>query len=136
MTWHFNFRYYSDVTRGGIRNYFFNLFLSVITAISYSIVHRFVTCRGGGMTNYGLIAVGTDFGKLRILFDFDAPALIFGKVPVKGIELVVRHQVDVFLNGFYRKHVPSYIKVQTTVAEPWVVGDGNGRHCIVGCEQL
>ena len=43
----------------------------------------------------GLPPAATDLGELRVRLDLDPPALVFGQVPVKGVEFVAARQVDI-----------------------------------------
>ena len=43
-------------------------------------------------------------------------------MPVKAIEFVTRHQVNVFLDEFNREEVSSYIQVKAAISEAGVIG--------------
>ena len=58
-----------------------------------------------------------DLGQLRIFLDLDPPALVLGQVPVKIIELILRHQVDVLFNELDRHKMPRDIEMHAAVAE-------------------
>src|SRR5690606_41989608 len=62
-----------------------------------------------------------------LLFDLDAPALIFGQMPVKTVHLVMRHEINVFLYEFNREHVPSDIEMHPAVGEARVIVNGYYR---------
>ena len=67
-----DFRNHGDVTLGCISHDVLDFLLSVETAIGRTVA---------------LGAVAADGSKLRILLDFDAPALVLGEVEVHGVHL-------------------------------------------------
>src|SRR5688572_2849912 len=73
------------------------------------------------MTNNSLIPESRDLLKFRILLYFNPPSLIFRKMPMEAIELVMRHQVDVLLNEFNRKHMSADIQMEATIRKSRVV---------------
>src|SRR3546814_5944743 len=52
-----------------------------------------------------LVRSGADLGELRVLLDLEAPALVLGEVPVEGVQLEDRHDVDVLLDELDREEV-------------------------------
>src|SRR5687767_15416028 len=75
-----------------------------------------------------LLAPRADLGELRVLLDLEAPALVLREVPVKGVQLEDRHDVDVLLDELDREEVSADIEVQAAVAEPRGILDPHARH--------
>src|SRR5215831_5689078 len=82
---HFNFRNDSDMQRLSVRNDFTHVLLSITTAVTAIRTIRMTALRVQVETNP--LSPGTDLGK-PIFFDFDSPALIISKMPMKGVQLV------------------------------------------------
>ena len=66
-----------------------------------------------------------DFGQLWILFGLKAPALIFGQVPVKDIQLVKCHPVEELLNVLHRKEPASDIELNTAPTKGRLIIDAD-----------
>lgn len=78
---------------GGIGHHLADFVLRVVAAVGRAVV--FV--RGFVMADQRLPALRTDARQFGIAPDLDAPPLVVGQVPVEGVELVQRHDVDKFV---------------------------------------
>ena len=58
-----------------------------------------------------------DLGQLWIFLDLDPPTLVVRQVPVKVVELILRHQVDVLFNKLDRHKMPTDVEVHTAVTK-------------------
>src|SRR5688572_16792522 len=124
MTRQFDFGNYSDVARLGVGDNILDLFLCVETAVRNSVadVWREIALF------YGLGPLRSDLGQARILFDLDPPALVVRQMPVKVVELVLRHQIDVLLDEIDRHEVARDIEMHATVLETVYIFDLDDRY--------
>ena len=76
-------------------------------------------------------AEGTHFGQARILLDLDAPALVFGEMPMEDIKLVESQGVDELLDESQREDMPAHIQVDAAPAKSGPIADGDGWHAPV-----
>ena len=74
-----------------------------------------------------LLAPGADLGQPRIALDLDAPALIVGQVPVQGVELVQREQVDELLDELLGHEMPGNVEHHAAPGEARRVLDLDAR---------
>jgi len=81
---------------------------------------------GRGDPRWGGGSETSDASEFRIFFDFYSPSLVFGKVPVQGVEFVDGELIDEFFDVFGRKHVAADIEVHTTPLKAGVVVDCAG----------
>ena len=58
-----------------------------------------------------------------IFFDFNAPALVIGKVPMQGVEFVICHEVNKALDFIDREKMSRHIEVQAAPLKLRVVFD-------------
>ena len=65
----------------------------------------------------GLAPLRPDLGQFRVLLDLDPPALIIRQMPMKSIELILRHQIDVLLDELDRHKMPTHIKMHPAILE-------------------
>ena len=68
-------------------------------------------------------APGADLGEFGVFLDFDAPALVVGKVQMEAVELVSSHPIDVGLHFVHREEVPGDVQRQTAPREPRPIGN-------------
>src|SRR6266536_3400947 len=66
-------------------------------------------------------------GQLGVAADLEPPALVLGEMPVEGVELECRHDVDVFHDEGDREEMPADVQVQAAIAEAGAVGDACRR---------
>src|SRR6185312_15056221 len=78
------------------------------------------------MADYGAAAPGADLGEPRIFFDLDAPALVFGEMPVEVVHLMQRDEVDIAFYEIHRVEMAADVEMQTAVFETGIVVDGDG----------
>ena len=78
----------------------------------------------------GFLAPGSHLGKFGILVDLDAPALVFGEMPVEHILLVHRHQVDELHYLFFREEETAAVEEQPAIPEFGFV-----VYSAAGCEE-
>jgi len=69
-----------------------------------------------------------DLGEARVLLDLEPPPLVVGQVPVEGVQLVEREQVDVALDHFRSEKMTGYVEVQSPPAEAGLVFDRHAGH--------
>ena len=63
----------------------------------------------------------TDLRQARIFLDLNAPALVFGQVPVELINLEKGDDIDVLLHLFDREEVTADIDHHATIFEGWLI---------------
>ena len=68
---------------------------------------------------------GTYFSELRVLLDFDSPALVLCKMPVKPVHLVDGHHVNIFLDLVDAEIVTGAVQMHSSVGKARLVLDGN-----------
>ena len=56
------------------------------------------------------VAIGSDLGKPGVFFDFDAPSLVVGEVPVEGVHLEVGHLFEQLLDDGFSLEVASLVE--------------------------
>ena len=71
----------------------------------------------------GLRTIGGDLRQARIFLDFDAPAVILGKMPVVDVHLVARQKVDLLLNERDGIDMVSHILHDAAVGVAGLVAD-------------
>ena len=118
MAGHFDLRDDGDESRGGIGDDLADVVLRVEAAVGCGVKCPFAAV-AAGVADDGFFAPGADVGEAGVFFDFDAPALIFGQVPVKDVHLVHGQQVDVFFDELFGHKVAADIEVH---AAPWEAG--------------
>ena len=67
-------------------------------SISYSVVHTLASVK---VAYKSLLSDRSDFSEKRILLDLHSPSLVVGKMPVKGVELVDFHHIEIFLHHIH-----------------------------------
>ena len=77
---------------------------------------------------FAFLTGSTHFSKLRILLDFHTPALVFGQVPVEGVDFHHGHHVDLALHFFYGHEMTAWVAHQATVVETRSIFDSHARH--------
>ena len=139
MSRHIDFWHDGDVALLGIGHHVANLVLRV-------------EVRAVGLVNpilLGLIeireeAVGGDAahgGELRIFLDFHTPALVVGEVPVEGVHLIIRHDVEHAFHLVDREEVARDVEHEAAIIKTRFVGNGdqrNGvrRNGVLRCERV
>ena len=116
--------YFGDngyVTVGGVGYDVTSLVLGVETAIRYAVVHP------GVVTYHSAFALWAYFGEFGKALDFNAPALVVGQVPVKGVDVVKREHVDEALHRVGGEEVARHIEVSAAVREAGFVSDRHSR---------
>ena len=122
MPWHFDFGHDGDVAFCGVLDDFFGVLLGVEASVG------FVFVLGGRIFEHGLATGGAYGGELWILFDFQAPALVFGEVPVEDVELVECEGIDVLLDCLFWHEVSTVVEHGTSPGESGDVFDDDGGH--------
>ena len=111
-----------DFSRSGISHDIFDLLLRVKT-----LDRNFIAdVRIQVSLDDGFRSARADFGQSLVFFDFDALALIVGQMPVKTVEFILRHQIDVFFDQFDRKEMPRDIEMHSAIRKARFVNDANG----------
>ena len=97
-----------------------------------------------GLIEIGEEAIGGDAahgGELRIFLDFHTPALVVGEVPVEGVHLIVRHDVEHAFHLVDREEVARDVEHEAAIVKARFVGNGhqwNGvrRNGVLHCERV
>ena len=82
--------------------------------------------------NHRFLPPRADLGELRVLLYLYPPALVIGEMPVEGVHLVKRQQVDVLLDEFLGHEMPHHIQVRAPPPEARLVLDRHRRHAPLG----
>ena len=117
MSRHVNLGYNHDMAVGGILNNVASLLLRIKTAMRLSIK------RSGIVINHRFGAKSGYFGEARILFYFDTPTLIVGKMPMKTVDVMQGKNVDKILYLVRIKEMTGYIKHGTAISKTRIIGD-------------
>ena len=117
MPGQFDLRHDGDAALGSVGDYIAHFVLRVKPAMRHAVVLV------PGSRDDSLLSLRADLGQARMLLDFDAPALIFGQVPVEDVVFVKGQHIDEFLDEFDRKHVSADIKMHTAPAKGGAVVD-------------
>ena len=117
---HFNLRNYIYKTCACITHDVLDFILGVKAAIACFVVGARL---GGVMIFYSGVAPSAYFGQKWILFNFNAPTLVIGKVPMQGVEFVICHQVNKALDFIDREKMSRHIEVQAAPLKLRVVFD-------------
>ena len=121
VTGHLNFGDNGNEAFGGIGNHLADLLLSVVTSMGAALE---------------LAAPGTDLGQAGVFLDFDAPALIVGKMPVHRIDLVLREDIDLFLDLLNAEKMPAGIYMKATPRKAGIIHNLDIRDRSVRADQL
>ena len=116
---HVDFGNHGNKSIGGIFYDFTALLLCVEAAVTLAVVEAGVTsddCAG---------APGTLRGQLGVFLDFNAPALVFGDVPVEAVHAMQGNQVDVLLHELQGEEMACAVEVHATIAEARLVDNGD-----------
>ena len=120
-----DFRHHRHIALSGIIDDFFHLFLGVegvkraLRVFARKEPFDFAGAKA---------AFSREFG---VAFQFQAPSLVVGEVPVKDIQLVECHPIDKLFDIFHREKVAHHIEVHTTEMESGMVfngAEGQARH--------
>ena len=117
---HVDFGNDGDVSVGGIVHDVAHLVLGVEASVGYLVVNA------GDAADDGACPFGTDFRELGVTVYLHAPALVFGEVPVEGVEVVECEHVDEFLDEFGLEVVAAAVEHRSAVAEAGIVDDACG----------
>src|SRR5688572_7934629 len=123
MAGNINLRQYFDISFFRILDDFFNVFLSIKSSVRCSLawllglIGAKISCAG--------YTPRTHFRQLGEALDLDPPSVIIREMPMKAVEFIARHLVQVFLDVFLRKKVTAYVKHKSAPAKPWVVNNRN-----------
>ena len=120
MTRQVDLRDHGDTERGCVGDHVTDLILSVITTIADAVIGLEV------LADHGSVAECSDLGQLGIFLDLNPPTLVLGEMPVKAIEFIGGHDVEVFLNLLDGEEMPGAVKVHASVGESGLVFDRHG----------
>lgn len=116
-----NFGDYSNKTVSGILDNFFCFFLCIKTAMRSFIV-------GLGFTvNQCTRTHRTYFRKFGIFLDFNSPALVFGQMPMKIIDIVQCQHINDLFQIRNRKIMAAHVYHETTITETRIVINSSHR---------
>ena len=121
MAGQLNLRHHGDAARGGVGHHPPHFVLRVVAAVRHGVRAVAVVGQGGGG------AAGAHLREPRPGAYLQAPTLIVGQVPVKGVELVERHQIKEPLDERDGKEVARHVEMQAAPREARVVADGYRR---------
>ena len=68
-----------------------------------------------------MCALRADLGQLGITLNLHTPALVFGQMPVEGVDVVQGQHVDILLNKRYTEVVAGTVEHRTAIAKAWIV---------------
>ena len=100
-----------DSAVGGIGYDFANLILREIASIGNMVAGIPV------LANHSAVAPAAHLNQTRVFFDFNAPPLIIGQMPVESVQFVHGHDVEVAFHLLDAEEMTRYIGVQTAVFE-------------------
>src|SRR5688572_15148169 len=86
------------------------------------------------LLDHRLLPTAADTRQARVLPALDATSLVLGEVPVEGVQLVARHEVDVPLVERHRLEVAADGEMEAGPGESWCVDDGKGVQGGLGLE--
>ena len=125
MTGKVNFRNDGNTKVGGISYDILDLLLCVESAVTSSVTDEGIEV----LVYNGLVTERTDLSQTGIFLDLDSPSLIFGKMPVKTVEFMHRHDIKILLDFIYVKEMAAGIHMHTPVGESGLVLDIRfGKH--------
>ena len=94
-----------------------------ILSIAYDLTNLILRIEASIATAIPFGTPSPDLGKARVLLDLDAPALIFGEVPVELVDLEHGDDVDMLLHLLYGEEVATYVDHHPTVLEGRLILD-------------
>ena len=116
---HVDFGNHGNKPIGGIFYDFTALLLCVETAVTLAVVETGVTSDDSAGTP------GALRGQLGVFLDFDAPALVFGDVPVEAVHAMQGNQVNIFLHELQGEEMACAVEMHATIAEARLIGNGD-----------
>ena len=119
-----DFRYHGYSFRSGIRHNLLDLVLCEIASVRDPVIFDIIPSLSDGC----LLPHGTEFGQLRVSLDLHPPALVIGKMPVEGIHLVDRHDVQVLLYLINPEEMPCHIQMHSSISETRSIIDLHTRN--------
>ena len=72
--------------------------------------------------------------ELRVFVYRDSPSLVFGQMPVEGVDFVKREYVDIVLNFLHAEEMPANVQMGASVSEGRLVGKEDARHCFAALD--
>ena len=101
MTWKVNFRHDVNTLRSSVCYNLSDLILRIphAFAIWYTVSRTAITFDACTTTDR------TDLCELRVFLDFNSPTLIISKMPMKSIELMNLHYIQISLHLFHAKEM-------------------------------
>ena len=119
--------YNLDEAFAGILHDFAGIVLRVEATVALSVGLHFAPAQHLAVTP------GAHFCQARVFLDFNAPALVFGQVPVKAVQLVGRHHVEQFLDFLLAIEVAPLVEHEAPPAEARLIADAHGRQRPLAC---
>ncbi|EJX04670.1 hypothetical protein EVA_07223 [gut metagenome] len=108
-------------TFAGILHNFAGFFLRIVAPITLAIRFHIAP------TQHLAVSPATNRGQLRVLGDFDTPALVLGQVPVETVHLVSSHHVNDLLDFIFTKEVATFVEHKAAPAETGLIGNVDSR---------
>ena len=105
----------------------FHHFADIVLGIESSVVLS--VGLGVAPSQYLAFAPCPDLGEAGVFLDFDAPSLVFGKVPVEAVHLVGSHDVDDFLHLFFSVEMPAFVEHESPPCKARCIHDVHHRQC-------
>src|SRR5512141_2013631 len=121
MAWHLDLGNDAHETLACVGDDLTNVVLRVEAAVSLVV-------EDGGrrianlVSDDGAVAPRADVGEARVLLDLDAPSLVVREMPVEGVHLMQREEVDVLLDELLRHEMACRVEMHAAPAEPRPVG--------------
>ena len=115
MTRKVDFRDDLDALCSSIGNNLSDLVLSV--PHSFTVWCSVISLAVVDMTNECLFSDRTYLSEFRIFLDLHSPSLVVSEVPVKSVELVYLHDIEIFLYLVDAEEMSCFVKVKTAICK-------------------
>ena len=127
MARHFNLRNDGNETLAGVLHNVFHFFLGVISAVFLAVKFTGGTAE---MSSNSLLTPSGYFLQFWVFFNLNAPALVFGQVPVKAIDFISGQHVDEGFDLFNGKKIPPNVQHGSPISKSRVVFNvDSGEFC-------
>jgi len=116
MSRHTHLRYYRNMAFSCIIHNFFQIFLCIKTAMTFTVIH--LTSK---MIDFRRIPESSYFRQLRILLYFDTPSLVISQMPMEDIHFQVCHFIQQLLHHFFTFEITTFIEHKGTPRKSRIV---------------
>ena len=125
VAWEVDFWNYSYALCCSVLQDLLHFFLSIVAAFAVSYIVECIALED--MADDGLVSDRSHFSQTWVFLDLKSPALVICEMPVKCVELMDFHDVEILLDLVHCEEMTRDIKVKTAVAESRLVLDLNAR---------